>query len=46
MIRKFNFEADVYNSLNCLPMAARGNLDMLASRSTLHNGSNSGEEKG
>jgi hypothetical protein len=29
MIRKFNFEADVYQSLNCLPMAARRKLDAL-----------------
>jgi hypothetical protein len=29
MIRKFEFEADVYESLNCLPMAARRKLDAL-----------------
>src|SRR6516164_6701792 len=29
MIRKFDFEADVYQSLNCLPMAARRKLDAL-----------------
>jgi hypothetical protein len=29
MIRKFNFEADIYESLNCLPMAARRKLDAL-----------------
>jgi hypothetical protein len=29
MIRKFKFEADVYESLNCLPMAARRKLDAL-----------------
>ena len=29
MIRKFDFEADVYQSLNCLPMAARRKLDTL-----------------
>jgi hypothetical protein len=29
MIRKFNFEAEVYESLNCLPMAARRKLDAL-----------------
>jgi hypothetical protein len=27
MIRKFKFEADIYESLNCLPMAARRKLD-------------------
>jgi len=27
MIRKFQFEADIYESLNCLPMAARRKLD-------------------
>jgi hypothetical protein len=27
MIRKFKFEAEVYESLNCLPMAARRKLD-------------------
>src|SRR5215831_8012184 len=29
MIRKFEFESDVYESLNCLPMAARRKLDAL-----------------
>jgi hypothetical protein len=29
MIRKFNFEAEIYQSLNCLPMAARRKLDAL-----------------
>jgi hypothetical protein len=29
MIRKFDFEADIYESLNCLPMAARRKLDAL-----------------
>jgi hypothetical protein len=29
MMRKFQFEADVYESLNCLPMAARRKLDAL-----------------
>ena len=29
MIRKFEFEADIYESLNCLPMAARRKLDAL-----------------
>ncbi|MBV8358294.1 MAG: hypothetical protein JO189_10210 [Deltaproteobacteria bacterium] len=29
MIRKFEFEADIYQSLNCLPMAARRKLDAL-----------------
>src|SRR5690242_290694 len=29
MIRKFDFEADTYESLNCLPMAARRKLDAL-----------------
>jgi hypothetical protein len=27
MIRKFKFEAAIYESLNCLPMAARRKLD-------------------
>lgn len=27
MIRKFNFEAEIYDSMNCLPMAARRKLD-------------------
>jgi hypothetical protein len=27
MIRKFKFETEIYESLNCLPMAARGKLD-------------------
>jgi hypothetical protein len=27
MIRKFKFEADIYESLNCLPMTARRKLD-------------------
>lgn len=29
MIRKFRFEAEIYESLNCLPMAARRKLDSL-----------------
>jgi hypothetical protein len=29
MIRKFEFEADIYESLNCLPMAVRRKLDAL-----------------
>src|SRR5215469_6659505 len=29
MIRKFQFEADIYESLNCLPIAARRKLDAL-----------------
>jgi hypothetical protein len=29
MMRKFKFEAEVYESLNCLPMAARRKLDSL-----------------
>jgi hypothetical protein len=29
MIRKFNFESEIYESLNCLPMAARRKLDAL-----------------
>ena len=29
IIRKFEFEADIYESLNCLPMAARRKLDAL-----------------
>ncbi len=29
MIRKFKFEAEIYNSLSCLPMAARRKLDQL-----------------
>jgi hypothetical protein len=29
MIRKFEFEADIYESLSCLPMAARRKLDAL-----------------
>lgn len=29
MIRKFELEADIYESLNCLPMAARRKLDAL-----------------
>src|SRR5580698_1410340 len=29
MIRKFKFEAEVYESLSCLPMAARRKLDQL-----------------
>jgi len=29
MMRKFTFEADIYDSLNCLPMAARRKLDAL-----------------
>jgi len=29
MIRKFAFEAEIYESLNCLPMAARRKLDAL-----------------
>jgi hypothetical protein len=29
MIRKFEFEAHIYESLNCLPMAARRKLDAL-----------------
>ena len=27
MIRKFRFEAEIYETLNCLPMAARRKLD-------------------
>jgi hypothetical protein len=29
MIRKFNFEAEIYESLSCVPMAARRKLDAL-----------------
>jgi hypothetical protein len=29
MIRKFKFEAEIYDSLSCLPMAARRKLDAL-----------------
>lgn len=29
MIRKFKFETEIYDSLNCLPMAARRKLDAL-----------------
>ncbi len=29
MIRKFKFEDEIYNSLSCLPMAARRKLDQL-----------------
>ena len=29
MIRKFTFEAEIYDSLNCLPLAARRKLDAL-----------------
>ena len=29
MIRKFQFEAEIYDSLSCLPMAARRKLDEL-----------------
>src|SRR5688500_11279913 len=29
MMRKFTFEAEIYDSLNCLPMAARRKLDAL-----------------
>jgi hypothetical protein len=29
MMRKFNFEAEIYESLNCLPMAARRKLDAI-----------------
>jgi hypothetical protein len=29
MIRKFMFEAEIYESLNCLPMAARRKLDAI-----------------
>ena len=29
MIRKFEFEADIYRSLNCLPIGARRKLDAL-----------------
>jgi len=29
MIRKFKFEAEIYESLNCLPMAARRKLDAI-----------------
>jgi hypothetical protein len=30
MIRKFKFEAEIYKSLNCLPMTARRKLDAVA----------------
>ncbi len=30
MIRKFRFEAEIYESLDCLPMAARRKLDAVA----------------
>ena len=29
MIRRFKFEDEIYESLNCLPMAARRKLDAL-----------------
>jgi hypothetical protein len=29
MMRKFKFEAEIYDSLNCLPLAARRKLDAL-----------------
>ena len=30
MMRRFNFEGDIYESLSCVPMAARRKLDRLA----------------
>ncbi|SRR5579883_2199811 len=35
MMRRFKFEADIYNSLNCLPMAARRKLDRLGIKISL-----------
>ncbi len=34
MIRKFKFEDQIYESLSCLPMAARRKLDALGNRSS------------
>jgi len=35
MIRKFKFEDEIYESLNCLPMAARRKLDALGVKLSL-----------
>ena len=35
MIRKFKFEEEIYESLNCLPMAARRKLDALGVKLSL-----------
>ncbi len=35
MIRKFKFEDEIYESLNCLPMAARRKLDSLGVKLSL-----------
>jgi len=35
MIRKFKFENEIYESLNCLPMAARRKLDELGGKLSL-----------
>jgi hypothetical protein len=35
MIRKFKFEHQIYESLNCLPMAARRKLDALGIKISL-----------
>jgi hypothetical protein len=35
MLRQFEFEADVYQSLNCVPMAARRKLDLLGIKISL-----------
>jgi hypothetical protein len=35
MMRQFNFEAEIYQSLNCLPMAARRKLDRLGLKISL-----------
>ena len=35
MIRKFEFEHQIYESLNCLPMAARRKLDALGIKISL-----------
>lgn len=35
MIRKFKFEAEIYQSLSCLPMAARRKLDALGIKISL-----------
>jgi len=46
MIRKFKFEAEIYDSLNCLPMAARRKLDALGIKLHLAQWGSSGAARG
>ena len=46
MMRKFKFEAEIYDSLNCLPLAARRKLDALGIKLHLAQWGSSGAARG